>query len=348
MARHPDSGRRELSKALDSSPIGRYSGAALVVRGPEVIFQAARGLADRERSLPNRVDTCFAIGSLTKQFTAAAILRLEMEGRLSTDDPIRHHLGDLPGAKNDATIHHLLTHTAGLIRAGTGWVTTTRAAFVQAMKDTPMESPPGTRCRYSNAGFGLLGAIIENVGGEPYDEVLASRFFRPLGMTHSGCVDHTTWLPDSNQAAGHRMQRRSDGGLGPTERVVPGTADRAGDWSTRPAAGVTSTVGDLHRWEVALAGERILSREATRRMFSPWSRMPGRSGHYAYGWCIERSRRGEATIFHPGRHEGFQAAYIRYPDRGVAIILLANVMVDDGDAGWHHDIQHRIEAILFG
>ena len=130
--------------------------------------------------------------------------------------------------------------------------------------------------------------------------------------------------------------------------MLPGTSDWAHDWSVRAAAGVTSTVLDLHRWEVTLASGTVLSSEATRRLFAPYVRMPGRSGSYAYGWCVERSRRGEVTVFHPGRYEGFQSAYVRYPDRGLVVILLTNVIVDDGDAGWYTNIQDNIETAIYG
>jgi CubicO group peptidase (beta-lactamase class C family) len=337
-----------LSRALDASPTGEYCGAALVAILDDVVFATARGLADREGARPNRVETRFAIGSLTKHFTAAAVLSLQDEGLLSVDDPIRIYLGDFPGPKNAATIHHLLTHTAGLIRAGTTWVTTDRAAFVQAMKESPIESAPGERCRYSNAGYGLLGAIIETVTGTSYEEVLASRFFRPLGMTRSGCFDAKTWPNTAGNALGYRCSRLPDDTLSPVEVVTPGTTDWAVDWSVRPSAGVTSTIHDLHRWEVALANESVLSSNATRRMFTPHVRMPGRSGSYAYGWCVERSDRGEHTIFHSGRHEGFQAACVRYPDRGLIVLLLTNVIVDEGDAGWYTQIQDDIEIAMCG
>ena len=114
------------------------------------------------------------------------------------------------------------------------------------------------------------------------------------------------------------------------------------------AAGVTSTVLDLHRWEVALATGTVLSSEATRRLFAPYVRMPGRSGSYAYGWCVERSPGGEVTVFHPGRYEGFQSAYVRYPDRGLVTILLTNVIVDDGDDAWYTSIQDKIETAIYG
>jgi CubicO group peptidase (beta-lactamase class C family) len=335
-----------LSKALDVSPTGAFCGAALVARDDGVVFATARGLSDRDRSIPNRVDTRFAIGSLTKQFTAAAVLRLEDEGLLSVDDPIHVYLGVFPGPKNAATIHHLLIHTAGLIRAGTSWVTTNRAAFVQAMKETPIESAPGERCRYSNAGFGLLGAIIETVTGTSYEEVLASRFFQPLGMTSSGCFEPSAWSNTPGTARGYRRRHLTDGTLSPIEAVIPGTSEWALDWSIRASAGVTSTIHDLHRWEVALASEAVLSPNATRRMFAPHVRMPERSGSYAYGWCVEQSCRGEHTVFHSGRYEGFQAACVRYPARGFVVILLTNVIVDEGDAGWYTNIQDNMEAAM--
>ena len=201
--------RALLSTALDAGPVGEFCGAALIARGADLQLSTARGFADRDRAIPNTLGTRFAIGSLTKQFTAAAILCLEAEGRLSVDDPIDLHLGDFPEPKNTANIQDLLTHTGGLVREGTTWVTTSRDTFVQAMKETPMESVPGARCRYSNAGFGLLGAIIETATGTSYEEVLASRFFRPLGMTSSGCFERDRVVARSRERSGLSLSSAS-------------------------------------------------------------------------------------------------------------------------------------------
>lgn len=143
-----------------------YSGAVLVAQNGEIILHKGYGLADRERRIQNTPSTLFHVASVGKIFTAAAVLKLEMQGKLKTSDLISKYLGEFPKEKSGATIHHLLTHTAGLTVDGSTPDYSSRKAFVQSVKDAPVESKPGEKYRYTNAGYIVLAAIVEEVSGQ--------------------------------------------------------------------------------------------------------------------------------------------------------------------------------------
>lgn len=351
----------ELGSELDQflRRYGRYgfSGAALVAKEDEVILHKAYGLADRERTIPNRVDTLFDIGSVTKQFTAAAILHLEMQGRLSTSDPLGKHLGAFPPEKAEATIHHLLTHTAGFPVRDASVTRARRGAFVEAMKKTPISSDPGKRFRYSNAGYSLLAAIVEQVSGQSWESYLKEHLFRPAGMTQTrfawepeeevarvarGYVGgRRLWLPVVLWPAWHRpvlwvfgpLLQRSVEGL----RAAPPRSDRQRGWGVIGAAGVYTTVGDLYKWERALRGTAILSAAAKKKLFTPYA------GNYAYGWQVSKTGRGTTLIHHSGTTASFESQFLRYVDEDVVAIFVVNNRM-----GWRVPIWKGIEHVVFG
>jgi CubicO group peptidase (beta-lactamase class C family) len=283
----------ELGAKLDKR-ITRYaayglSGGVLVLQNNVVILRQSYGLSDRERGIPNTVNTLFPIASVTKQFTATAILQLEMQGKLSMADPITQYLGPFPGSEPGPTIHHLLTHTSGLIRRGTTFSSSRREDFVQKMKDTPRESAPGERYRYSNAGYGLLAAIVEKVSGQPFDSYLEEHLFRPAGMhctrfigdwdendmrVARGYQARNAWVPEALKFSWFRQ-------LAPLldpwlhERPEPLRAPPLSlDWSSRSSGGVLTTLGDLQKWEQALRGNTILSAAAKKKLWTPYVQIP--------------------------------------------------------------------------
>jgi CubicO group peptidase (beta-lactamase class C family) len=140
---------------------GGFAGTVLVASGGEIVLLRGYGLADRERKVANAPDTLFEMNSMTKIFTAAAVLQLERQGKLATTDLLAKHLGPFPAAKSAATIHHLATHTAGLVMDGADLEgESDREVFIRSVKETPIESPPGEKYRYTNAGFSLLAAVV--------------------------------------------------------------------------------------------------------------------------------------------------------------------------------------------
>ena len=218
-----------------------FAGAVLVAEDGQVILRKGYGLADRQRGIPITPETVFDIGSITKQFTAAAILKLEEQGRLSVNDPIRYYLDGVPPDKAGITIHHLLTHTAGLRDTfGDDYDVMSRDSLVALVLASDLLWEPGLRYRYSNAGYSLLGAIVEKLSGRPYERFLHDELFEPAGLTQTG-YRLPAW-PEERIAHGYRL------GLDWGSPLDKLWAEDGPYWNLRANGGLLSTVGDLYRW----------------------------------------------------------------------------------------------------
>ena len=285
-----------------------------IIRDGKTIKTAAYGLANLELNVPAKPETVFEIGSITKQFTAAGILLLAQEGKLSVDDKISKHLKDTPEAWANVTIRHLLTHTSG-IKSYTGldgfqlWRHLTQEQFIQAIGKEPMEFQPGDSWKYCNTGFNLLGYIIENVSGKNYWDFMSERIFQPLGMTAT-----TNRLPSlviPNRAAGYEQ----------TNHVW---INRDSDLTEVFSAGaIASTVGDLAKWNAALDGDRLLNAASKAQMWTPVKLNDGKPRKYGFGWYLDAVE-GHKNIGHSGSTSGFSASIQRFPDDRLAVIILTN------------------------
>src|SRR5439155_5735207 len=255
---------------------GQFSGTVLVATNGEMVFAKGYGLANREHDIANTTDTIFRLGSVTKQFTAMCILILQEEHKLAVTNLISQYVDDCPETWRAITLHHLLTHTAG-IPSFTGFagnerferLPTTVAATVQRFRDKPLDFEPGTQMRYSNSGYVLLGYIIERVAGKSYEEFVRERIYQPLGMKHSGYDHPATILP--NRAAGYA---RSGTNL---VNCVPFAMD-----TPHAAGALCSTVGDLLIWDQALYSERVASASALEAMYTEFK------AKYCYGWSHDK------------------------------------------------------------
>jgi CubicO group peptidase (beta-lactamase class C family) len=301
------------------------SGTVLVAKDGTVVLHEGFGFADRDRRIPNGLDTLFEIASLTKTFTAAAVLRLEMAGRLSTDDRIEKYLGPFPPAKARATLHHLLTHTAGLLREGAGVDTPDREAFIKTMKEAPPESAPGERYRYTNAGYSLLAAVVERVSGEPYEVFVRRELFGPAGLAD----------------AGFRGDRPEDdpllawGYLGALDRIERRPRPPL-PWGTKGAGGMVMTVGDLYKWYLALRGDRVLSAAARTKAFHAWPTE-------GYGWHVGQVR-GRDVIQKGGGMPDFASHLVHYPRESLVVIFATN----DLRQRWRQTLLGALPALAFG
>lgn len=293
----------------------RIPGVALtIIQNGQAIKTSTYGLANIELNVPVQPDTVFEIGSITKQFTAAGILLLAQDGKLSVDDKITRHLKNLPDTWTNVTVRHLLTHTSG-IKSYTGlegFALTkhlTQEQFIKTIGAQPFEFQPGESWKYSNTGFNLLGFIIENVSGTNYWEFLAGRIFRPLGMART-----TNRLPGQiipGRAAGYEQ----------TNHVL---FNRDYDLTDVFAAGaIASTVGDLAKWNAALEGESVLSAATKEQMWTPAKLNNGKPTKYGLGWFVDRVE-GHKNVGHGGSTSGFSATIQRFPDDKLAIIILTN------------------------
>jgi CubicO group peptidase (beta-lactamase class C family) len=289
----------------------QFMGAVLVARGDEVLLSKGYGSANLEWDIPNTSTTRFRLASVTKQFTAAAILILEERGKLKVEDTIKKHLPDAPAAWDKVTLFHLLTHTSGIPSAigvpadpfRTAIATT--ADNVALVRDKPLDFEPGTNWRYSNSGYVLLGYLIERISGQTYEAFLRDNIFTPLGMKDSGYDWNSTVI--ARRASGY-----SPGPGGPVNSSFV-------DMSRPHAAGsLYSTVEDLLRWEQGLFGGKLLSQATVDKMTTPFR------NNYAFGLQV-RTAGTRKLIDHSGGIQGFNTMLAHYPESKVTIAVLGNL-----------------------
>jgi CubicO group peptidase (beta-lactamase class C family) len=300
-----------------------FSGVLFVAKDGKIVLDKGYGLADREKTTPYSAETVFDIGSITKQFTGAAILKLEMQGKLSTSDKISKYFKDIPRDKADITLHQLLTHSAGLMGdVGTGdYEKMTRDEIIGKVMASKLLSAPGEKHEYSNVSYSLLAAIIEIVTGKPYEHFLHDQLFKPAGMKETGYLI-PKWKRE-NLAVGYKKEASRWGT--PIEQVW----DKDGPyWNLRGNGGILSTVGDLYKWHLALEGEKLLSKAAKEKYFAPHIKeQPEAVSFYGYGWVTQKTRRGTNVIWHNGGNPYFGADFRRYVDENTVVIVATNSMI---------------------
>jgi len=315
------------------SSFGLFSGSVLIAHQGDVLLSQGYGLADREQKLSNIPKTRFRIGSLTKQFTAMAILILQVQGKLQVQDFICSYIADCPAAWEDITIHHLLTHTSGIGEIylwkdynRTKATPTSPEQLLARLRSLPMDFQPGERYSYSNSGYILLGYIIEQISGQSYEAFLQQAIFTPLNMHDTG-VDHNI----NEVAVGYADQYSTE----PADFV---------DASTEHGAGALySTVEDLFLWDRALYTEQLVPRAQLEQMFTPHVTIPNRGGAtYGYGWRF-MNEDGRPVIEHTGMINGFVSIITRYPEDQIVIIILSNQQDNRVD-----NIRGTISKKLFG
>lgn len=287
-----------------------------VVKNGHVVKARGYGLANVELDAPATEHTIYQSGSVGKQFTAAAVLLLVEDGKLSLEDHITKFFPKAPPSWRDITIRHLLTHTSG-IKNYTDEALDMRRDYTDdqllalAMK-SPLDFTPGERWSYSNTGYVLLGVIITKISGTFYGDVLAERIFRPLGMTTARIISEADIV--RNRADGYRLLKDA---LRNQEWVSP-TLNTTADGS------LYLTVLDMVKWDAALSGTSFLT-EASRRAWWTPVRLRG-GGHYPYGmgWGVEYDR-GHKSVGHGGSWQGFKTHIQRYPDDRLTVIVLTNL-----------------------
>ncbi len=314
---------RIASAAFDEAVQGDTPGiAVLVAQNGKILFEKGYGFADVERHVPVTPETQFRIGSITKQFTAAAILKLQEQGKLSVHDTLSKYIPDFPRG-NEVTLHHLLTHTSGIhsytdkpgfLKSVTNTITT--EDIIKSFKNDPYDFDPGKKWSYDNSGYLLLGYIIEKVSGQSYGEFLQGTFFKPLRMTHTGI--HRKGVALEHEAMGYQY----DGG-----KFV-----RALDWDMSWAGGagaLYSTVGDLFRWNEGIFTGKVLTEASLKSAFTPVKTEENKSDNspdgYGYGWAVA-TLRGTKEISHGGGLNGFSSFLLRIPAENFTVVALANAL----------------------
>jgi len=291
----------------------------MVIRKGAVVYSAALGLADVEHRIPIGPRTAFDIASVSKQFTAMLAMILHEEGRLDYDTPVLSFLPELSRFGDGMTVRHLLTHTSGLpdyydalaASAGErGWVANRDALAFLARQGEPV-FPPGDRFQYSDTGYEMLALVLERAGGQPFGDLLRRRVFEPLGMTDTRLRDRPD-VPVPNRARGYTLRDRS----------LVASPDHPLDCLAGSGA-VNTTIGDLFRWDQALATDRLVRRATIEEALRPMRLNDGSESPYAFGWFLKRDH-GHRRLEHPGSWLGFQAFIARYPDDRFTLVLLAN------------------------
>ncbi|MEF3274975.1 MAG: beta-lactamase family protein [Chloroflexus sp.] len=301
----------------DLTARGQFRGAVLAATQGRVLVARGYGQANVERDLPNTAQTRFRLASITKPFTALAILQLQAAGKLAVNESVCRYLPNCPPAWQPITLHHLLTHTAGIPnytdfrdfeQLERSPVTPTQ--LVARFRNLPLDFAPGTAFRYGNSNYVVLGLVIEAVSGQSYADYLRDNIFLPTGMTNSGY--------DSGDAS---ALNGTVGYLGPgAERAIP--IDTSNLYS---AGGLYSTVEDLYRFVTALNSGQLLPAAELALMYTPVR------NNYGYGWKIEL-RDGRRVIYHPGFMSGAVTHLAYYPETGNIVIVLSNMERTNADA----------------
>jgi CubicO group peptidase (beta-lactamase class C family)/uncharacterized protein YneR len=317
---------KELSAQIDKllSDVykpGQPGAAVLVKKQGKVILRKGYGLANLELNVPIEPDMIFRLGSITKQFTAVAILMLAEEGKLSLQDEITRFLPDYPTQGNKITVEHLLTHTSG-IKSYTDlpeWLPLQRkdmsvSEIIDLAKDKPMEFAPGERWKYCNSGYILLGAIIEKVSGKTYADFLQERIFGPLGLK-STCYDSTSRI----------IPRRIPG----YTKGNDGFENASYLSMSQPyaAGSLASSVDNLAAWTESLLAGKLIKRETLEKAFTSYKLKDGLDTGYGYGWEISKYE-GHRLIEHGGGINGFLTYALFFPEDGVFVALLANSTIE--------------------
>jgi CubicO group peptidase (beta-lactamase class C family) len=294
---------------------------AAAFQGKNKLLLEAYGLADVEGNAPMTVATMVPIGSVTKQFTAVAILQLRDQGKLSVDDDVRKWLPELNTGGNRITLRHILAHTGGIAETADmpelraiqliRNPTVTRDSVYRVISRYPPVFPAGTREMYSNTGYWLLGRIVEKASGLPYDEYVAQRIFAPLRMSRSMYCGNPTQAPDRASPYGIR-----NGVAGRVPDVVYTGLFAAG--------GICSTAGDLITWLLALHGGKVLSPASYAELISPATLNDGTSLRYSMGMTIAEDRHGLRYLGHGGGGFGFSSQARWYPEAQLAVVILTN------------------------
>ena len=291
--------------------VKEFNGTVLVVQKGKTIYQKAFGMADREWNVPNTVQTKYRIGSITKQFTAACILQLAEQGKLSLDDKLSKYIPDYP--KGDSvTIHMLLNHASGIKNytdLAEFWpkavLPLTPDSIIAYFKYQPYDFSPGTKWNYSNSGYILLGYIIEKVSGKKYNQYLQENVINKAGLKNTGLDRLDSIL--ALRASGYSKNR-----LGFWEHAMFISME-----SPYSAGAMYSTVEDMYLWTRALHGNTVLTADDTRKMMTPYL------GNYGYGLLID-SLKSHKRVWHNGGIPGFSAHLAYYPDDDLCVVSISN------------------------
>lgn len=300
--------RHDLDSLIHSHAL---NGSVIIRRGGETLWAEGYGWADADKQVPNTPQTRFGIGSVTKQFTAMAIMILQEQGKLDVDAPLSQYLDDIPDTWKPLTLHQILTHTSGLMHswqlpgfAETMHEPATLEETIDRFKGQPLLSPPGTQFAYSGLGYFILAHLIEELSGQSYEQFLKEAVFEPLGMKNAGALH-----PALNMSGFANGYARQDNSLQPAAAIYFPILTGGGN--------LYASVEDMARWDQGLTDQKLISAASYQVMYTPEQR------EFAYGWVVSEQD-GRQIIFHSGGVPGYNAFILRYPVEELSVIVLSN------------------------
>jgi len=310
----------------------------IVVKDGKTLLRKGYGIADTSGMKPMDAGMVLRLGSITKQFTAVAILMLAEDGKLSLTDDLTRFFPDYPAQGKKITVEHLLTHTSGIVNYTSRpdylllmGSDRTPAQMIDTFKNDPLEFEPGTVHRYSNSGYFLLGAIIEKMSGMPYAKFVEQRIFVPLGMKDTAYQGFER--SRTAHAAGHTPGPGGFGHATPLSMSQP-----------YAAGALVSTVDDLARWEAAITQGKLLKPASWKRAFTSYTLADGKPSGYGYGWQVGQLQ-GVPAVSHGGGINGFSTYALRLPEQKVFVAVLSNA---DGGLANPGVVASKAAAIAIG
>jgi CubicO group peptidase (beta-lactamase class C family) len=322
----------------------RIPGVALaVLREGKSVKAQGYGLANVELNVAVKPETVFQTGSVGKQFAATAVMMLVEEGKVGLDDKLSKYLEGTPAAWEDVTVRNLLTHTSGIAdytdskytKAG-GLINLrgdySEAELYQKLVQLPLNFETGTKWKYSNTGYVLLGFLIHKVTGEFYGDFLQERIFRPLGMSATQIISEADIVP--NRASGYELLK----GEIKNQKWVSATLNTTADGA------LYTNVVDLGKWDAALYTEKLLKRASFEQMWTPVKLKDGKTYPYGFGWFLNETN-GHRLIEHDGSWQGFTMNISRYVDDKLTVIMMTNL--DSGHAKPER-VAHGVAGIYVG
>ncbi len=309
----------------------QFSGSILIAKNGTPIINKGYGMANYELNVSNTPNTVYRIASLTKQFTAMAIMQLQEQGKLNVNELICKYLENCPTTWKSVIIRQLLTHTSGIPNFSSlpDWDEKlsiqpfTKIEFVNVFRDLPLQFTPDEKFKYSNSGYYLLGLVIEKVSGESFEEFLSKNIFVPLEMKNTKMYDPHPLT--QNASTGYYWSLNSYVNA-PYHNSISAYAN----------GGLISTTEDLLRWDQALYTEKLVSQKSLDEMFTPLK------NNYGYGWIIEK-KFNRKSLAHSGSFNGFSSFILRFPEERITILILSN-----SDETSATKIANNLAAIVFG
>jgi len=313
--------------------------ALLVIKDGQIVKAKGYGYANVELKVPVTAETIFQSGSMGKQFTASAVMLLVQEGKLQLNDKVSKYLDGTPESWKDITIRHLLTHTSGIKNYSQKDLNFrldyTEDELLKKAETFPLDFPPGTRWRYSNTGYQVLGILIGKISGSFYGDFLRERIFKPLAMNSTRIISEADIVP--NRAAGYDLIK---GELKNQQYVSPSL-------NTTADGSLYFNILDLARWDAALYTEKVLSRASLDQMWTVAALNDGtpNPGKYGFGWAITAAQ-GHKIIEHGGAWQGFRSNISRYVDDRMTIVVLANLSRANPESISHHVAGLYVPAVM--